>query len=274
MTQEQVCGSSRYAQAFCASALLALFAFNPSARAQQSYRTQKSTHPSPVVSQPSKQVSPPQAKPQVPLAGRFLGWRTAAKDGPQAVRYFRGLEQQSKRLPGAGLSLRAALHPADELHAMQSNPFAASSTPTALPGISLRASLPAGSLPSGIATGDFNGDGKLDWVVANAGDNSLDLYLGNGDGTARPPVIIRLLGQSPVAVAAADLNGDAKLDLVVAESDSQTVGVLFGNGDGTFQPEVEISLPVAPVAVAIADLNGDGHPDLLVGVDSTISQPS
>ena len=39
-------------------------------------------------------------------------------------------------------------------------------------------------------------------MVANAGDNSLDLYLGNGDGTAQLPVIIQLLGQSPVAVVA------------------------------------------------------------------------
>ncbi|MFZ0640689.1 MAG: FG-GAP-like repeat-containing protein [Candidatus Acidiferrales bacterium] len=130
----------------------------------------------------------------------------------------------------------------------------------------MRTSLPAGALPASVVTGDFNGDGKLDWVVANAGDNSLDLYLGNGDGTAQLPVIIQLLGQSPVALAAADLNGDGKLDLVVAEADSQTIGVLFGNGDGTFQPEVQIPLSASPLAVAIADLNGDGHPDLLVGI--------
>ncbi|MGA7853207.1 MAG: FG-GAP-like repeat-containing protein [Candidatus Acidiferrales bacterium] len=155
---------------------------------------------------------------------------------------------------------------------MQSIPFAASPTPSALPGVLLRTSLPAGALPSGVVTGDFNGDGKLDWVVANAGDNSLDLYLGNGDGTARLPVIIQLHGQAPVGLAAGDLNGDGKLDLVVAESDSQTIGVLFGNGDGTFQQEVEISLPVPPLAVAIADLNGDHHPDLLVGISSTSTE--
>jgi hypothetical protein len=272
MTPEHVCGSSRYAQAICVGALFALLVFSPSAQAQQSYRTQQSTRPSPVLSQPGRQVNPPPAKPHLPHAGRFLGWRTAGKDGPEVVRYFRSLEQQSHRPPGASLSARAALHPADNLHAMQRSPFAASTTPAALPGISFRASLPAGALPSGLVTGDFNGDGKLDWVVANAGDNSLDLYLGNGDGTAQLPIIIPVLGQSPVAVAAADLNGDKKLDLVVAEADSGTIGVLFGNGDGTFQPEVQILLDVAPVALAIADLNGDGHPDLLAGIDSTDTQ--
>jgi hypothetical protein len=272
MAQEKVCGSSRYPQVICAGALLTLLAFNPSARAQQSHRTQQTLHPSPVLSQKSGQIAPHQAETQATLDGRFLGWRMAGKQGPQAVRYFRNLEQQSKRPSGAGITLRAALQPAENLHRMQNNPYAPGSTPSALPGVLLRTSLPAGPLPSGVVTGDFNGDGKLDWVVANAGDNSLDLHIGNGDGTTQLPVIIRLLGQSPVALATADLNGDGALDLVVAESDSQTIGVLFGNGDGSFQPEVEISLPVAPLAVAIADLNGDSHPDLLVGISASDAQ--
>jgi FG-GAP-like repeat len=138
---------------------------------------------------------------------------------------------------------------------------------TNLPGILLRPSFPAGAIPTDIATGDFNGDGRLDWVVSNAGDNSLDLYLGNGDGTSKLPVIIPVSGNSPLAVAVGDLNGDGKLDLVVAEADSNMVGIFFGNGDGTFQ--VEFDLPALPVPVldaAIADLNRDGHPDLLVGL--------
>lgn len=269
MTIEQMCGRSGYAQFVWAGALLALLTFIPAVQAQQSYRTQKSSQPAPVASAANRATNAPVAKPRVPHAGRFLGWRTAEQDGPKAVRYFESLEQQSKRLPGAHVALRTGLHGADSLPAAQRNPAAASVTPAALPGIMLRASLPAGALPSGVATGDFNGDGKLDWVVSNSGDNSLDLYLGKGDGTAQLPVIIQLLGQTPVAVAAADINGDAKLDLVVAESDSGTIGVLLGNGDGTFQTETEISLPVPPLAVAIADLNGDHHPDLLVGIAAT-----
>src|SRR5437660_899179 len=34
-----------------------------------------------------------------------------------------------------------------------------------------------------LAAGDFNGDGKIDLVVANAGTNNISVLLGNGDGT-------------------------------------------------------------------------------------------
>jgi FG-GAP-like repeat len=264
MAKEKVRGPSHYAPAIWVIAAV----FVSSAGAQESYRTQQSLRPAVKLSQRQKGSTKQEAEAPAPagVGGRFLGWRMAAKKGPEVIRYFLDLEQHSKRPRGAGLSLRAGLRPAENVHRVQSNSLVSSSTPSVLPGVFLRVSLPAGALPSSIVTGDFNGDGKLDWVVANAGDNSLDLYLGNGDGTAQLPVIIQVLGESPVGVAAADLNGDGKLDLVVAESDSQTIGVLFGNGDGTFQPEVQIALPVAPLAVAIADLNRDGHPDLLVGI--------
>ena len=130
--------------------------------------------------------------------------------------------------------------------------------------------MPAGALPSGVVTGDFNGDGKLDWAVANGGDNTVYVYLGNGDGTGNPPVIIPLVGQSPVGIAAADLNGDGKVDLAVVESDSSTVGILYGNGDGTFQPEVEIPVANAqPLGIATAALTNDGRPDLIIGLSGS-----
>jgi len=135
----------------------------------------------------------------------------------------------------------------------------------------LRSSLPAGVLPTSIAIGDFNGDGRMDWAVASGGDNTVDVYLGNGDGTAKPPVIIPLSGISPTAIAAGDLNGDGKIDLVVTEADTHTVGILLGNGDGTFQPEIELPpFPVATLAVAISDLRKSGHADLVVGVAGNV----
>src|SRR5208282_3210869 len=102
--------------------------------------------------------------------------------------------------------------------------------------------LPADFIPTAVVTGDFNGDGHVDWAVANGGSNNIWIYLGNGDGTAQMPTIVSLKGQSPVGLAAVDMNHDGKLDLVVAEADSDSVGILLGHGDGTFASERETQL--------------------------------
>jgi len=201
----------------------------------------------------------------------FRGWRESAREGPDVVRYFRSLARRSGPVPRTHVGFRASPGAANSPLAHAAPTVAPTALPTTspngFPGLLLRPWLPAGALPSGIVTGDFNGDGKLDWVVSNGGDNTLYIYLGNGDGTSQLPVVIPLTGQAPVSIATGDLNGDGKLDLVVAEADTNTVGILLGNGDGTFQPEIELQDPnVAIQGVSIADVDGDGHPDLVIAV--------
>jgi hypothetical protein len=48
-------------------------------------------------------------------------------------------------------------------------------------------SVPSNGGPNGIATGDFNNDGKVDVAVAIAGTNQVIVFLGNGDGTLQTP---------------------------------------------------------------------------------------
>ena len=42
--------------------------------------------------------------------------------------------------------------------------------------------IPAGSNPTAIATGDFNGDGKQDFAVVNQDDDSISIFIGDGTG--------------------------------------------------------------------------------------------
>lgn len=124
--------------------------------------------------------------------------------------------------------------------------------------------MPVTGVPSALATGDFNHDGKLDLVVTDSSDTVL-ILLGSGDGTFRRGSSY-LPDQRPPAVAVGDLNGDGNLDLVLPSGQiGSTVFVLLGNGDGTFQTPMEISVSAFPNVAEIADFNGDNIPDLLVG---------
>ena len=125
--------------------------------------------------------------------------------------------------------------------------------------------LGAGNVPSSIAFGDFNGDGKQDLAIANANDNTLTILLGNGDGTFTPASATLATGMAPRAIAVGDFNGDGKQDLAIANANDNTLTILLGNGDGTFTPaSATPATGVAPRAIAVGDFNGDGKQDLAI----------
>ena len=122
--------------------------------------------------------------------------------------------------------------------------------------------------PQGVALGDVDGDGKLDIVVANTGQDggwSTGVLLGKGNGTFAAEVEYDA-GCGPVAVALGDVNGDRKLDIVIANSMCSTAsaGVLLGQGDGTFARMVEFTLASDNVtSMVLIDVNGDGALDIV-----------
>jgi hypothetical protein len=129
--------------------------------------------------------------------------------------------------------------------------------------------LDAGTNPSSVAVGDFNGDGTLDIAVADRarseGTSGVSVLLGNGDGTFQPARTY-LTGTHPRSVAVGDFTGAGILDLALAGSSGTRV--LLGNGDGTFQnPDVSYVTGQA-TAVAIGDFHGNGLPDLAVAAVS------
>src|SRR5215472_129092 len=88
----------------------------------------------------------------------------------------------------------------------------------------------AGTNPYSVAVGDFNGDGKPDFAVANSGSNNVSVLLGNGDGSFQAAQNFGA-GSGPVSVAVGDFNCDGVEDLAVANGNSNNVSVLLGNGD-------------------------------------------
>jgi len=184
-----------------------------------------------------------------------LGWKFAGLSGQDTKKWQRK-NHQSQYLPSAEIA-RGLAQPGGGTPA---------SGGIANAGFLARPHLPAGFIPTAITNGDFNEDGKMDFAVSNGGDNTIYVFLGNGDGTFKVPEILYTQGQSPNWITAVKLRKNGHVDLAVTDGDSNTVEVFLGNGDGTFQPSTQTSLPQIPSFILAADVNNDGNQDLVVGL--------
>src|SRR5262249_36675617 len=116
-----------------------------------------------------------------------------------------------------------------------------------------------------VTSGDFNLDGKPDFVVANYGSADVSVFLGNGDGTFQAAVHYPT-GMGPSAVVSGDFNKDGKPDLAVTNQYSDTISILTGLGNGSFVNTATFTLAANfyPSSIVTGDFNNDGKLDLAV----------
>jgi hypothetical protein len=117
-------------------------------------------------------------------------------------------------------------------------------------------------------SGDFNKDSKQDLAIASTATDTVEILLGNGDGTFAPRRSYTARN-APSAIATADIDSDNDLDLVVANDAGGAAGqisVLLGNGDGTFAVPTNTGngIGILPRGIALADLDKDGNLDAAV----------
>jgi uncharacterized repeat protein (TIGR01451 family) len=113
-----------------------------------------------------------------------------------------------------------------------------------------------------IAVGDFNLDKKSDLAIreSSPSGDSLNILIGNGDGTFQPAKTI-VLTSAGRNIVTGDFNGDSKPDIAVSSTGG--ILILLGNGDGTFSQGVTLASGSGAEPWSTADLNHDGKLDLL-----------
>jgi hypothetical protein len=189
--------------------------------------------------------------------GRFLGWKYATIAHQDTSKWARVSVSPNAR------DKEIVTKPQSKTFAHQADAGVSSMAP----GFASAAKLPTGYLPTAVAQGDFNGDGKMDLAISNGGDNTIYVFLGNGDGSFGVPEVLYTSGQSPVWLAAAKLRTSGHVDLIAVDGDSNLVEVFSGNGDGTFQPSsTAATLSQTPTFVLTGDFNRDGLMDLAIGL--------
>jgi hypothetical protein len=103
----------------------------------------------------------------------------------------------------------------------------------------------AGDFPNSVATGDFDGDGITDLVIANRNSRNVSLMLGNGsagtgDGTFAGALAYPV-GDAPRSVTTGDFNGDGLTDLAVANQVADNVSILLNLGFSQPNPTLNVS---------------------------------
>src|SRR5690606_22519881 len=122
-----------------------------------------------------------------------------------------------------------------------------------------------GALVHALATGDFNGDGFLDFAFASEGSsgggtNGVQVVLGDGVGGFGPATgYTTTLTGARGDVWGADLNKDGILALGVANTDlAGTISVLVGKGDGSFGAPQSWTITPGASMRGVGDFDLDG----------------
>lgn len=128
--------------------------------------------------------------------------------------------------------------------------------------------LKPGKIPINMATGDFNGDEKMDLVVTMRFSNVV-MLLGKGNGYFSEPISMDAKGQ-PTGVVVGDYNNDGKPDVAVALAGNGNKGVqvFWGKGDGEFEGSKVFKAGKQPLSIVSLDANNDGMLDFVTSSNS------
>ncbi|MBS2030936.1 MAG: VCBS repeat-containing protein [Deltaproteobacteria bacterium] len=112
-----------------------------------------------------------------------------------------------------------------------------------------------------LASGDVDGDGRVDFMTLSLTNNDVVAYLNAGDGGFVPQSPTQLAGVGPTWAAFANISGAPAVVALNAQSNDVTVERDFG---GTFVFGGIYPMSGPPLGLAVGDLNGDQSADVVV----------
>jgi hypothetical protein len=129
----------------------------------------------------------------------------------------------------------------------------------------------ADDIRQALAAADLNNDGTLDLMSLDYFSNTVDVLLGNGDGTFKDTSFFGT-GPCPGAIAIADFDNDGKLDAAVADfCDSNFVELAGDTGKFSSRRSFYLERLAQAGSLASGYLDSDNNLDL-VAADSNLKQ--
>lgn len=123
--------------------------------------------------------------------------------------------------------------------------------------------------PQEVVLGDVDGDGDLDFVVANHGNvttasSTVSVRLNDGQGLFNGTQEVEV-GPNPNGVVLGDVDGDGDLDLLASNELGGRVSIRLNDGTGNFTGAASqyVLTGSFPQDVVLADVDKDGDLDLL-----------